>query len=116
MYYHYSNPKSQGALICATKNYPETTEGYEEHTAYIDRIRGWSPETHQKLCDMINEVKGHGDMGFAYKLSDFSDGKLREIAKIAFELDSIPDHTKWTFWYNVSNGYGCPSVTALIKK
>lgn len=111
--YSYSNPDSQGALICETKDFPDNydPEIHEYHAAYSDRIQGWDPERFKRAC----EIAGGGDQSWS-RLIGASDSKLKEFAFVALALPKKPEHVRVVHHYNVSNGYSCPTIEAVIKK
>lgn len=113
MYYYYSNPSCQGAVICETNGCPEKgrTAAYDTHSAYSDRLYDWDKERYNRVRDLI----GGGDQVWAYKLPELSQSKWREIAKEAFDLDRLPDHVRFVFYYNVSSGYACPVIIAFLR-
>jgi len=110
-YYHYSNEQSQGALICETAEFPRWVERekFEVFSAYQDRLREWDFANFEKVNKKIG--------GFwEYELPKFSDVKLKEIVKDFLELDRLPEHVRFVYYYNVSSGYGCPMFIAVFKK
>lgn len=111
---HYSNPNSQGALICQTPGFPgEYDNTTEQHTiAYSDRIDGWDHDRFKNTC----EIAGTGDQGWAITLPQLSTKKLKEFAKVALDLPVTPKHVRIVHHYNVANGYSCPTVEAVFKK
>lgn len=87
-YYHYSNPESQGALICETKGFPA---GFfpdtEKHSAaYADRIGEWD---HKRLR-AASEIAGTGEQGWSYALPLLPEPELKEFAKVALNLSCTP--------------------------
>jgi len=109
-YYHYSNSDSQGALICETDGFPDSVPvGMEYNCAYSDRIASWDYEKCKKAC----ELAGGGDQVWAYRLPNLTIERLREFAKVALFLPTLPVHIRVIHWYNVSNGYSCPTVEAI---
>ena len=113
-YYHYSNEHSQNALITQTRGYPSKREQaqYIDHSAYSDRLAGWDYDHFKQLCKMI----GGGDQAWAYKLQGLKDPELLKIAQFAFNLPELPAHARFIHCFNVSSGYSCPVIVALVKK
>lgn len=113
-HYSYSNPNSQGALICETRGFPDwyDPETQEFHVAYSDRIAQWDRERGKRAC----ELAGGGDQNWAYCLRRLPEERLKEFAKVALNLDSMPLHVQVIHHYNVSNGYSCPTVGAIVQK
>jgi len=112
-YYSYSEPASQGALICETSDFPIVfnRNTVEIHSAYSDRMQGWDSKHYQELCNMI----GAGEQSW-HIMKGFGDQKLREIAKFAFKLDVLPLHVRIIHYYNVATGYSCPVIVAVCRK
>ena len=113
-YYHYSNPASQGAIICETLDYPDAfnPEDFECVSAYSDRMHSWDAERFEKAC----QLAGGGEQGWAYSLPKLSHEDLKEFARVALNLKREPTHVRIVHWFNVSNGYSCPTVQALVSK
>lgn len=113
-WYHYSQPRSQNALICKTKGFPL---GYDPETekvvsAYSDRIMQWDGKRFDEAC----EIAGGGDQGWASRLPNLTDSRLKEFARVALGLDDKPLHVRVVHHFNVSNGYSCPTVEAICHK
>jgi hypothetical protein len=113
-HYSYSNPRSQGALICQTKGFPDQYDPDldEVHSAYSDRLASWDRAHFNKICEKI----GTGDQGWSDKLQGQSDEFLKELGKLAFKLGKLPDHVRVVHHYNVSNGYSCPTIEVVCEK
>jgi hypothetical protein len=113
-YYHYSRDDSQGALICQTKGFPNYFNGAIQDycSAYSDRIMSWDYDRFEKACD----IAGGGDSVWAYRLPSLSEGKLKEFAQVALNLSNLPTHVRVVHWFNVSSGYSCPTVEAIVDK
>lgn len=113
-YYHYSNPASQGALICETKGFPDYYNPRKEDlaTAYSDRIRSWSQERFNAACT----IAGGGDQIWSRTLPQLSDAKLKAFATVALDLKVKPKHVRVIHYFNVSNGYSCSLIVALLDK
>lgn len=113
-YYHYSNENSQGALVCETRSFPSffNPETQDYHSAYSDRLAGWDYDNFEKVCEFV----GTGDQGWCYRLSSFTDDKLKEFAQLALKLDKLPKHVRIVHHYSVSNGYSCPTIEAITDK
>lgn len=113
-YYHYSNDASQGSLICETPGFPggydPSTQDY--HAAYSDRLSSWDRKRFEKLCEM---ARG-GDQGWGSRLQNMTEDRLREFARVAFDLATPPAHVRVVHYFNVSNGYSCPTIEAICDK
>lgn len=113
-YYHYSNPRSQGALICETSGFPagffKGTESYS--SAYADRIGEWD----YNRLRAASEIAGIGEQGWAYNLPTLPEDELKRFAKVALKLPCTPTHVRVVHWYNVATGYSCPTVEAIYPK
>lgn len=109
-HYHYSNEKSQGALLVETDDFPETIdlETHGIHSAYEDRISEWDQERYQAT----REIAG----GPWMSARDLSDEELRGFAKVAFGMEEPPCHARIIHYYNVSSGYSCPLLEAVFQK
>jgi len=112
-YYHYSNKRSQGALICQTPNFPDhyNPKIHELWSAYSDRVAGWDYDRYQRVCQ-----KYGGDQVWSSRLPGLSKKQLKEFAKEILELPEMPIHVRVVHWFNVSNGYSCPTVEAIFNK
>jgi hypothetical protein len=112
-YCHYSNPDCQGSLIAETGRFPDYYDEtkMEYHSAYSDRLASWDYDHYRKLCD-----KYGGDQMWHNKLAMIGTKKLKEFAKMALKLEDTPAHVRVVYYFNVSNGYGCPVIIALTKK
>ena len=112
-YNHYSNPVSQGALLHETAGFPNkyNNDTHECWSAYSDRIMEWNYENYQKACKLLG-----GGMSNPNTYKELKDQKLREFAKIALKLPTIPEHVRIIHYYNVSNGYSCPVILAIYPK
>lgn len=112
--FHYSNPQSQNALICQTPDFPDsydpTTHSVSE--AYSDRMQGWDYKHFRAICEMA----GTGDQGWSRTLPRKSPEELRAFAQFALKLPVLPDHVRVVHWFNVGNGYSCPTVCAVYRK
>ena len=112
-YYHYSNPDSQGALICECGNCDWYNGSEEEYScAYSDRLQGWDAKHYTETC----KLAGTGEQGWAYRLPSLSEQELKEFAQHALKLPVLPRAVRVTHWFNVSNGYSCPSIEAIYTK
>lgn len=140
---HYSNSDSQGALICQSKNWPlkepkqdygrgfkdyfgeyrdekvfnnkyeppkKIPEGAQLVCAYSDRISQWDYARYERA----NKIAGTGCQGWAQRLPNLDEETLKRFAAVALNLE---DKEIWavrcTHWFNVSNGYSCPTVEAI---
>lgn len=113
-YYHYSNPESQNALIVETKGFPNSFNPatHEVSEAYSDRMRQWDSKHYSAILAMV----GTGEQGWPSALKGRADSWLCEFAQFALKLPVLPDHVQVVHWYNVSNGYSCPTVLAVYRK
>ena len=139
---HYSNPSCQGTIISETFNFPtevETLENY--HTVYADRLesnttklvsnflgvneRVWSDKLRDNNLVSYNpEYDGFYSTrkndtiktinSYSVSENEIRDTNLKELAKIMFNLDKLPNHVRVVYWYNVSNGYPCPSFECIL--
>jgi len=111
--YHHSNPNSQNALICETRNFPDyyNPQTHEISGAYSDRLREWDNEHFKKTCAL-----GKGsDCVWSSRLPKLSPQKLKKFAKHALKLDTLPTHVRIIHHFNVASGYSCPTVTSICK-
>ena len=110
-YYHYSNPNSQEALICQTPDFPAyfdpKTQDYQ--MAYSDRLQQWDWKAYKSLCDEYG-----GEQAWAYKLPGLSVKELLVFGQKALKLKQLPDAVRIVHHFNVSNGYSCPTVEAIL--
>jgi hypothetical protein len=108
-YNHYSNPASQGALICQTGGYPNRCDRDKLHVAYSDRIAGWNYDRFKEAC----EIAGTGDQGWAEALPNLTNARLKEFAQVALNLPELPVHVRAVHHFNVATGYSCPTIEAI---
>lgn len=111
-YNHYSNPASQGALICETLGFPEwfRKDSEQVSSAYSDRIAGWDYARFERAC----KIAEHGDQGWAQYLPRLSSEKLKEFAAVALDIeDKTVLHVRAVHYFNVSTGYSCPLIIAI---
>ena len=111
-YYHYSNPNSQGALICGyvPDYFDPKTESY--HANYSDRLYQWDAKNYAKACNFA----GGYEQIWAYKLPQLTQKQLFKFAKIILKLKSTPKHVRIIHYYNVATGYSCPVVEVICNK
>jgi len=107
-YNHYSNPQSQGALLCETMDFPKSfnDETQEVFDAYTDRMQEWDYKNYQKAIKIFN----------GNSMQNANDDQLKDYAHIALKTPVRPDHVRIVHYFNVSNGYSCPLVIAIFPK
>ncbi len=110
--YSYSNPLSQGALICQTDNWPRSYDPktHDIHSAYSDRMQRWDSKNYSALCKEYG-----GEQNWGNSLKHLSDKDLKEFAQMAFKLPEKPVAVRVIHAFNVSNGYSCPVVEAMVE-
>lgn len=112
-YYHYSNPNSQGAIICEVGNFDYYNPETESITsAYSDRLISWDSAHYEKV---VKEFEISGDQAWAYNLPKLNNKDLIKFAKEMLKLPVLPRAVRVLHWYNVSNGYSSPSIEAIYK-
>lgn len=95
------------------KSFDTYTLGKDEKvsSAYSDRIASWDRQRFGLLCKMAG-----GDQNWAYSLPKFSEKKKLEFAKLALGIETEVISMRAVHYFNVSNGYSCPAITAIYKK
>ena len=110
-YYHYSNPKSQNALIRG-RDFPDYyIKGKENYSvAYSDRICGWDYEHYNRV---IKKFGVSGEQAWGQNLQRLSEEDFKAFCGEMLKIEKPIKHARAIHWYNVSNGYSCPTLEVI---
>lgn len=110
-YYHYSNPKSQNALIRG-RDFPDFyIQGKENYSvAYSDRICGWDWKHYNEI---IKKFGVSGEQAWGQNLQKLSEKEFKAFCGEMLKIEKPIKHARAIHWYNVSNGYSCPTLEVI---
>lgn len=107
-YQYYTNPKSQGTLMCQTPGFPASfdDETHECASAYTDRLQTWDMDRYREAGQKLKPGS----------LRNATPEALKAFCQIAFDKESLPVHARAVYYFNQSTGYDCPRVDAIFEK
>ena len=96
--------------VCQTENFPNRDQfhNYEYHSGRF-RKDLYDKEYFDNFFTGIQGWQQH------FK-TFMTDERLKEIAKFAFKLETVPDHVQCVYRFDINVGYNCPDIIALVRK
>ena len=136
---NWRNPASQGTLVAETYGYPTELEDLTKYrSVYSDRLdynnredvsklidtgeQGWASNLRDSSFNSISFVGGYNAYNeekpdttdYLVTKNEYRDNRLREVAKLMFNLTELPAHVRVVYWFNAASGYDCPSFECII--
>lgn len=108
------NKDSQGTMITQTSNFPYEYDEitHEVWATHSDTCQMWDSDNYKKACEFIGDGEQHWKRAVLGK----SDKILLKFAHLVLKTPTVPEHVRFIYWFNVSNGFDCPVIEAIIKK